>query len=131
MNRLFGIPALLLVLCCAGCYSLPKQRCTWIGEGRSVTLYDAEQRGCACAALQITEGPALKKFVPQQVVLVNSKLETFSTNEYTGKLRVTGLIMSDYPTCAANGKVLLSYKPNPVGQLGAIYILKVSKIESY
>jgi hypothetical protein len=82
--------------------------------------------------LEITDGPALKKYVPQKVVLVDSKLKTFSPDVYAGKsIRVTGLIVNDYPMCAATGELLLGDRPNWEGQFGAIYVLKVSKIESY
>lgn len=131
LNRLLGIVAIVSLLC-VGCYSLPRQRGTWDGEGVSIVLYDAEQHGCECAALRISDGPALKVFVPQRVVLVNSRLKTFFTNEYVGKkLRVTGLIMNDIPTCSTSGKELLGYQTNFLDQIGAIYLLKVSKIESH
>ena len=131
-TRLFRLPALVLLLCCAGCYSLPNQRGTWSGVGGSVVLYDAKKSGCSCAALQIADGPALREFVPQKVVLVDSKLKTFSPDAYVGKnIRVTGLIVNDYATCAETGELLLGDRPNWEGQFGAIYVLKVSKIESF
>jgi hypothetical protein len=131
-TRLFRLAALVLLMCCAGCYSLPKQRGTWSGVGRSVVLYDAKRSGCSCAVLEIKDGPALKKYVPQKVVLVDSKLKTFSPDAYAGKsIRVTGLIVNEYPTCAATGELLLGDRHNWEGQFGAIYVLRVSKIESH
>lgn len=124
---LFRLPALVLLLCCAGCYSLPKQRGIWSGVGDSVILYDAKKSGCSCVALQIVDGPALRKYIPQKVVLVDSKLKTLSPDAYVGKnIRATGLIVNDYPTCAETGELLLNWE----GQFGAIYVLKISKIES-
>ena len=94
-------------------------------------MYDISGEGCSCVALKIEAGPTLKKGIIERVVLVDSKLKTYSPDPYIGKkLRVTGLIVNDYPTCAATRKQLFGYRPNPVGQFGAIYVLRVSKIES-
>jgi hypothetical protein len=129
---LLRVSALGLLMCCAGCYSLPKQRGTWSGIGGSIVLYDAKKRGCWCAVLDIAEGPPLKRYIPQKVVLVDSKLMTLPPDTYEGKkLRVTGLILNDFPTCAATGEPLLGDRPNWEGLFGAIYLLKVKKIEPY
>lgn len=131
-NRLFRLGTLVLLLCCAGCYSLPKQRGTWSGVGERIVLYDIKGIGCSCVALKIEAGPTLKKGIIERVVLVDSKMKTYSPDAYAGKkLRVTGLIVNDYPTCAATGEQLFGYRPNSIGQIGAIYVLRVSKIELY
>lgn len=129
---LFRLGTLVLFLCCAGCYSLPKQRGTWSGDGGFVALYDAKRNARSCAVLEIKEGPALKQHIPQRVVLVDSNLKTLRPDTYAGKsIRVTGLIVNEYPRCAATGELLLGDRPSWEGQFGAIYVLQVSKIESF
>lgn len=131
-TRVISIPILALLIGAVGCYSLPKQRGTWEGEIGTIALYDAEKRECVCVALEITNGPALKQYVPKRVVLVKRNLQTYSTNELSGKkFRVTGQIASEYPICASTGKMLLGYRPNPQGDMPGIYVLKVSKVESF
>src|ERR1044071_3071641 len=127
-----GVVVVSVVLFVVGCDSLPSQRGTWKGTGGAIELFDTEEGPCSCATLTIKEGTALKEFIPQRVVLVNSKLKTFEPKPYEGKkIRVHGLIYSCHPTCGQTGKTLLGYVPYPVGQLGGIYVIKVRKIEVY
>jgi hypothetical protein len=115
-----------------GCYSLSKQRGAWAGIGEPITLYDIKGSASPCVALKIEAGPTLKKGIINSVVLVDSKLMTYSPEEYIGKkLHVDGLILNDQPICATTGKQLFGYKPSSVGQLGGIYVLRVSKIKSH
>jgi hypothetical protein len=131
-TRLLRLGTLVMLLCCAGCYSLPKQRGTWSGVGEPIVLYDIKGIGCSCVELKIEAGPTLKPGIVKWVVLVDSKLKTYSPEAYIGKkLRVTGLIVNVFPTCLASGELLVGYRPNSVGQFGAIYVLRVSKIESH
>lgn len=129
------LACLAAILVLTGCFSLPTQRGTWTGTVSPVVLFDAKGDECVCAAFEVTGGPALKTYVPRRLVLVTADLATYAANAFEsvaggrGEIRVTGRIMSEFPSCAASGSVLTGFSRAPTNAFPGIYVLRVARIE--
>src|SRR5262245_59435854 len=101
-SHTFSPLAAALLLCLAGCYSLPTQSGTWVADVGSIVLHDVKGHACRCVVPEIKEGPKLKnELLPHKVVLVNSKLQTYAPEEIRAKrVRVSGKISDEFPFCA-------------------------------
>jgi len=124
----FAICVTLGLCMLTSCKSLPTQRGEWKGDVQTVTLFDSADKPYEAAAIHIRVGPDRKKFIPDQLILVDKTGKCFCPCEMEGDtITARGRIQSMIPLSPDDGKPLLKISTGQDSTIGWRWVLQLTQ----